>query len=409
MCATLPTATRSGKCESLITLNLDELHEIMNVVQMFVDERCIFRTQFERFLKKVVRTRDILPPYLFIPGVQKIGTNAVGGGGFADVWRGELEGKPVALKVLRIFGPQTECAKIFKEFSKEAMIWRQFDHPNILPFHGCCRDLFTPLYAFISPWMENGDMVSFLKQNPNADRLAMVRGVASGLCYLHNLRPQVIHGDLRGVSSKTTQLHFAYYIRKSNVLIDENKLPRIADFGLATVADTQAISLATVSYNGKGSLRWQAPELLSFSKEATESVKTTDGSDVYAFACLCLEVFTDRPPFSGLSDGTVIAALLIHDERPARPLAPAAERGLDDEMWDLMQNCWATRRSERPRMKAVYERIRPYTPSEDRRDDREPFTSQATSDRRRVFDLPEECFKPEIQRYRLGVKPSDLS
>ncbi|TDL22584.1 kinase-like protein [Rickenella mellea] len=359
MCATLATVIQSEDRERLILLPLDELHSIMSMVQMFVDERCMWRVQFERFLKKTVRTRDILPSYLFIPGVQRIGKNAVGGGGFADVWKGELAGKIVALKVLRIFGPETECAKIFKEFSKEAMIWRQFDHPHILPFHGCCGDLFTPLYAFISPWMENGDMISFLKQNTHTDRLAMIRGVASGLCYLHNLQPQVVHGDLRG----------------SNVLIDGNKLPRIADFGLARVADTQAVSLATVSYNGKGSLRWQAPELLSFTKDATECVKTTDGSDVYAFGCLCIEVFTDRPPFPGLSDGMVIAALLIRDERPSRPPAPAAQRGLDDNMWDLMQKCWATRRSDRPGIKAVYERIMPFTQWEERRDDREPFTS----------------------------------
>ncbi|TDL23535.1 kinase-like protein [Rickenella mellea] len=349
----------------------------------------MWRIQFERFLKKIVRTRDILPHYLFIHGVQKVGKNAIRGGGFADVWRGELEGNPVALKVLRIFGPEMECAKVFKEFSKEAMIWRQFDHTNILPFHGCCGDIFAPLYAFISPWMENGDMVSFLKQNPHTDRLTMIRGVASGLCYLHNLQPQVVHGDLRG----------------SNVLIDKYKLPRIADFGLARVADSQAVSLETISYNGGGSLRWQAPELLLSSKEVTESVNTTERSDVYAFGCLCLEVFTDRPPFWGLSEYAVIATLLLHNERPSRPPAPAAERGLDDEMWDLMNQCWETSRSERPRMKAVYERILPYTRWEEGRDDREPFTSNFMLDRRRMFNIPEEWFEPEIQRHRLGIKP----
>lgn len=44
------------------------------------------------------------PPSLFISGVRRIGDNPVGGGGFADIWRGRIDGKAgiMALKVLRM-------------------------------------------------------------------------------------------------------------------------------------------------------------------------------------------------------------------------------------------------------------------------------------------------------------------
>ncbi len=47
------------------------------------------------------------PSSLIVSGVSVIGTMPVIGGGFADIWQGEVKGTLVALKVLRIFG-QTE-------------------------------------------------------------------------------------------------------------------------------------------------------------------------------------------------------------------------------------------------------------------------------------------------------------
>lgn len=54
------------------------------------------------------------------------------------------------------------------------MIWRQLDHPNILPFYGVCKDEFAPRFAMVSPWMEGGDLPSYLKQNEYADRVTIV-------------------------------------------------------------------------------------------------------------------------------------------------------------------------------------------------------------------------------------------
>jgi serine/threonine protein kinase len=48
--------------------------------------------------------------------------------------------------------------------------------------------------------MEHGNVLSFLEKNPDHDRLGMLLEIAQGLRYLHNLNPQVIHGDIRGVS-----------------------------------------------------------------------------------------------------------------------------------------------------------------------------------------------------------------
>ena len=58
----------------------------------------------ERFIEKIVRTRRIWPRYLFLSPVCLIDAQPFGGGGYADVYKGDYRGRRMALKVLRIFG-----------------------------------------------------------------------------------------------------------------------------------------------------------------------------------------------------------------------------------------------------------------------------------------------------------------
>ena len=58
-----------------------------------------------------------------------------------------------------------------KAFIREAMIWRDLNHPNIVPFmgvHGFEGD--RKQMCLVSPWMENGNLLQFLKGNPEVDR-----------------------------------------------------------------------------------------------------------------------------------------------------------------------------------------------------------------------------------------------
>lgn len=155
------------------------------------------------------------------------------------------------------------------------------------------------------------------------------------------------------------------------MLIDDDGQPRISDFGLATFIDSQASTLDQSSFKGKGSMRWQAPELLDSSRFSGITLGLTTKSDVYAFACVCLEVsdlyqrmawrfskainqvFTEQIPFSNLRDGEVILEVAVRDGRPQRPPEPAETRGLSDEIWKLIQDCWAVQPEDRPNMTAV--------------------------------------------------------
>jgi hypothetical protein len=58
-------------------------------------------------------------------------------------------------------------------FFKEAAGWKYFIHPNVLPFLGASTELFS--LSLVSPWMENGNINRYLKNNPQANRLELVK------------------------------------------------------------------------------------------------------------------------------------------------------------------------------------------------------------------------------------------
>lgn len=64
---------------------------------------------------------------------------------------------------------------IIQAFSREAVLWGQLSHINVLPFYGICwlEDARHRL-ALVSPWMAHGNVNEFLKQNTDADRRLLV-------------------------------------------------------------------------------------------------------------------------------------------------------------------------------------------------------------------------------------------
>ncbi|KAL5480351.1 hypothetical protein ACEPAI_1621 [Sanghuangporus weigelae] len=291
-------------------LNDTTLEDLVDRVQLALDQTTSRNAhQFDRFLKSAAEKRGILPSNIFLSGVHRVGSSPVHGGGFADVWKGEYEGRTVALKILRIYlFPDKE--KVQREIGREALVWRRLNHPNVLPFIGIFRDESEPpQLALVSDWMEKGSLDGYLSENTSAECSVLALEIARGLGYLHSLAPQVIHGDLRA----------------ANILVDSNGQPRITDFGLARAVDSRGITAAT-SFNGKGS------------------------AHVYAFSCVCFEIFSGTIPFAELNDGAVVTEVAVNDKRPEWP---EQHRGLTDNVWGLMQRCWETQPVDRPDMPVV--------------------------------------------------------
>ncbi|EIN06352.1 kinase-like protein, partial [Punctularia strigosozonata HHB-11173 SS5] len=112
----------------------------------------------------------------------------------------------------------------------------------------------------VSHWLENGNVIEFLKKEPSANRLNLVRDVVKASEYLHDIG--IVHGDLK-VST----------VDSNNVLINSVGRACLCDFGLTSVY--AEVSLKSSSSNAGGNMRYQAPELFF-------DARLSPSTDVYA-------------------------------------------------------------------------------------------------------------------------------
>ncbi|KAJ7145880.1 kinase-like domain-containing protein, partial [Mycena epipterygia] len=280
-----------------------------------------------RIIRKLSESCDKLPSALFITGVSGREEHPTFGGGYGDIYRASYNNKPVALKHMRHFLRGSELHRIRLKFCREALVWRDLHHPNILPFIGIDRESFSSSLSMVSPWMEHGTILKYLEVHGRANMDKLLFEIAQGLQYLHSRN--IVHGDLRG----------------TNILINEEWSACLTDFGLSVFSNaTSSMRTSTRA----GSLYWMAPELIEPDRFGGKFVRTP-ASDVYAFGCVCIEVYTGRPPFSELSEA---AALLktVNGERPGRPSGTPA---MSDMLWKNVTAYWTEDPTARPSTEVV--------------------------------------------------------
>ncbi|TDL16987.1 kinase-like protein, partial [Rickenella mellea] len=287
-----------------------------------------------RAIARLSKRSGCYPDCLILSNVRRTREHPVAGGGFADVWQGISDGRPVALKALRIYAkPSREIA--LKEFCHEATIWRQLVHPNILPFYGVFKgdDAFDRL-CLVSPWMDAGNVSTYLAMHTSADRISLLADVANGLDYLHLFVTPIVHGDLKG----------------ANIFVTNNLTACLGDFGLSHFKDSVDSTLGSTTGHTTGTLRWQAPELFQRGDDG-HARRPSRETDSYSFGCVCLELITDRPPFSEIRTDFAVLAAIMNGETPRRPSVDLAHRGLDDSLWAVIEKCWHRDPNLRPTSK----------------------------------------------------------
>ncbi|XP_016318273.1 tyrosine-protein kinase fynb isoform X2 [Sinocyclocheilus anshuiensis] len=235
----------------------------------------------------------------------------LGAGCFAEVWCGTWNGNTkVAVKTLK---PGTMSPESFLE---EAQIMKKLRHDKLVQLYAVVSE--EPIYI-VTEYMGKGSLLDFLKDGegralklPNI--VDMAAQVAAGMAYIE--RMNYIHRDLRS----------------ANILVGDNLVCKIADFGLARLIEDNEY---TARQGAKFPIKWTAPEAALYGK-------FTIKSDVWSFGILLTELVTKgRVPYPGMNNREVLEQV----ERGYRMPSP---QDCPSSLHELMVQCWKKDAEERP-------------------------------------------------------------
>ncbi|KAH0708964.1 hypothetical protein KY284_010391 [Solanum tuberosum] len=196
----------------------------------------------------------------------------IGEGGYGGVYKGNLNGHPVAVKILKATKGNGE------EFINEVASISRTSHVNIVTLLGFCLN--RKEKALIYEFMPNGSLDKHIyNQDSNMGWEMLYKialGIARGLEYLH-----------RGCNSRI--LHFD--IKPHNILLDEDFCPKISDFGLAKLSTRKESIMSTLE--ARGTIGYIAPEVFSRNFGGV-----SHKSDVYSYGMMVLEMVGGRKNYS---------------------------------------------------------------------------------------------------------------
>ncbi|KAG2348679.1 kinase-like protein [Suillus weaverae] len=301
-----------------------DLHQIMTLMQKNLPGQVPTTDRgMESNLYHIQHSSQSLLPNMHLRRgeVKRIGQYAVKGTGSADIWEGYyLNEEKVAIKILRAVHCEPQTLRRFKrEVDIWKRVWEADRGEHILPFYGFCQND-GPFPYVVSPWMVNGTVDEYIKKYPTVDHYALIKGICEGVNVLHSMTPPIVHGDLKA----------------SNIVVDANGNPLLADFGFAKVLEDVTGVNFTMSAGVSNSQRWLAPEL------CCDGGMLTTQSDIFAYGMTILEIMTHEVPWHNIRHTTHVIIKLSRGEMPPRPTDPAASaRGLDDRLWELVKACWS--------------------------------------------------------------------
>ncbi|XP_025077024.1 tyrosine-protein kinase CSK-like isoform X2 [Pomacea canaliculata] len=239
----------------------------------------------------------------------------IGKGAFGDVYKGEYKGQPVAIKQLK------DKDRGEQSFLQEASVMTTLRHDNLVRLIGVVlgENIFL-----VTEFMGKGNLVEYLRSRGRSvitkkDQINFATDTCAAMEYLES--KNLVHRDLAA----------------RNVLINDNGMAKVSDFGLAKFGD--------FSQSGqKFPIKWTAPEALRENNFTTKS-------DMWSFGILLWEIYAfGRVPYPRIP----LQDVVVHVERGYRMEAP---EGCPPEIYTIMKQAWELDPERRPTFRSVLGRL----------------------------------------------------
>ncbi|XP_073260595.1 U-box domain-containing protein 33 isoform X1 [Populus alba] len=196
----------------------------------------------------------------------------IGEGGYGNIYKGVLRQTQVAVKRLHSSSRQGPA-----EFQQEVNVLSKMRHPNLITLVGACPEAWTLIYEYLP----NGSLEDRLSCKDNSPplswqtRIRIATELCSVLIFLHSSKPHnIVHGDLK----------------PANILLDENFVTKLSDFGICRLLDHKEGSSNNTTIcrtDPKGTFVYMDPEFVSTGELSPKS-------DVYSFGIILLRLLTAR-------------------------------------------------------------------------------------------------------------------
>ncbi|XP_062858617.1 tyrosine-protein kinase SRK2 [Trichomycterus rosablanca] len=216
-----------------------------------------------------------------------------------------------------------------QNFLQEAQFMKKLHHPKLIQLYAVCT-IGEPIYI-ITELMRNGNLLEYLQRDKGktvnlSDQVEMAAQVAAGMAYLE--LQNYIHRDLAA----------------RNVLVGENNICKVADFGLARVFKSEGDDdddededggVYEMSKGTKLPVKWTAPEGLHENKFSIKS-------DVWSFGILLYEIITfGTLPYPMFTNLQVVHQLRSGYRMPCPSNCPK-------RVYEVMRDCWKDSPYDRP-------------------------------------------------------------
>ncbi|KAK2974870.1 hypothetical protein RJ640_020785 [Escallonia rubra] len=244
----------------------------------------------------------------------------IAAGSHGDLYKGTFHSQDVAIKVLKA---EYLNEDVQREFAQEVYILRKVRHKNVVQFIGASTR--PPSLCIVTEFMSGGSVYDFLRKQKGILKLPALLKVAidvsKGMNYLH--QNNIIHRDLKA----------------ANLLMDENEVIKVADFGVARVQAQSGVMTAET-----GTYRWMAPEVI-------EHRPYDHKADVFSFGIVLWELLTGKLPYEQMSP--LQAAVGVVQKR----LRPTIPSHTNPKIVELLESCWEQEPSLRPEFSQIIDTL----------------------------------------------------